>query len=104
MAESTQRVSETTKATQLEVEWRKIAAFRSILAHDYLGINLDTVWDITRRDVPELKQAVEEMLSAGQEEASKQKATPNQPAAVRSVSRKRRPHKPSGMGTKKEIL
>ena len=32
------------------------------LAHDHLGIDLDTVWDITRRDVPELKQAVEEML------------------------------------------
>ena len=25
------------------------------------------VWDITQRDVPELKQAVEEMLSASQE-------------------------------------
>ena len=63
MAESTQRLSETTKATQPEVEWRKIAAFRNILVHDYLGIDLETVWDITQRDVPELKQAIEEMLS-----------------------------------------
>ncbi|MGE0822938.1 MAG: DUF86 domain-containing protein [Candidatus Binatia bacterium] len=81
MAESTQRLSETAKATQPEVEWRKIAAFRNILVHDYLGIDLDTVWDITQRDVPGLKQAVEEMLSAGQEEASKQDTTPNQSAA-----------------------
>lgn len=70
MAESTQRLSETTKATQPDVEWRKIAAFRNILVHDYLGIDLDTVWDITQRDVPELKQAVEEMLGANQEEES----------------------------------
>jgi uncharacterized protein with HEPN domain len=81
MAESTQRLSETTKATQPEVEWRKIAAFRNILVHDYLGIDLDTVWDITQHDVPELQQAVEEMLSAGQAAASEQETTPNQPAA-----------------------
>lgn len=83
MAESTQRLSETTKATRPGVEWRKIAAFRNILVHDYLGIDLETVWDITQRDVPELKQAVEEMLSMSQEEASKQETAPHQPVAER---------------------
>jgi uncharacterized protein with HEPN domain len=67
MAESTQRLSEPAKATHPDVEWRRIAAFRNILVHGYLGIDLDTVWDITQRDVPELKQAVEEILSASQE-------------------------------------
>jgi len=41
MAESTQRLSDTAKATQPDVEWRKIAAFRNILVHDYLGIDLN---------------------------------------------------------------
>ena len=67
MAESTQRLSDAVKATQPDVEWRKIAAFRNILVHDYLGIDLETVWDITQRDVPELKQAVEMMLGTPQE-------------------------------------
>ena len=67
MAESTQRLSETAKATKPEVEWRKIVAFRNILAHDYLGIDMDTIWDITQRDVPELKGAIEDILRAGQE-------------------------------------
>ena len=49
MAESTQRLSETAKAKQPDIEWRKIAALRNILAHDYLGIDLDTVCGI--RDV-----------------------------------------------------
>ncbi len=62
ITESTQRLSEAVKATQPDVEWRKIAAFRNILVHDYLGIDLETVWDITQRDIPELKQAVEMML------------------------------------------
>jgi len=70
MAESTQRLSETVKATQPDIEWQKIAAFRNILVHDYLGIDLETVWDITQRDIPELKQAVEAMLGTSQGEDS----------------------------------
>jgi uncharacterized protein with HEPN domain len=67
MAESAQRLSETAKAKRPDVEWRKIAAFRNILVHDYLGVDLDTVWDITQREIPELKRVVEEMLDARRE-------------------------------------
>jgi uncharacterized protein with HEPN domain len=61
MAESTQRLSEAMKAMQPDIEWLKIAAFRNILVHDYLGIDLETVWDITQHDIPDLKRAVEAM-------------------------------------------
>ena len=66
MAESTQRLSETAKATQPQIEWLKIAAFRNILVHDYLRIDLDTVWDVTQQSIPELKHAVEEILRTSQ--------------------------------------
>jgi len=33
-----------------------------VLAHDYLGINLERVWKIVEKDLPELKQAVTAML------------------------------------------
>ncbi|MCI0441319.1 MAG: DUF86 domain-containing protein [Chloroflexi bacterium] len=62
LAESTQRLSESVKAGHPEIEWRRIAAFRNILVHNYLGIDLDRVWDIVRRDVPALKQAITLML------------------------------------------
>src|SRR5262249_34880121 len=64
LAESTQRLSATRKATQPGIEWRTIAAFRNILVHDYLGIDLETVWDITQRDVPTLQHTVTAMLCA----------------------------------------
>lgn len=66
MAESTQRLSETAKATQPRIEWREIGAFRNILVHNYLGIDLDTIWDITQQNIPELKHAVEQMLRTSQ--------------------------------------
>ena len=64
LAESTQRLSPTIKERYPQIEWRRIAAFRNVLVHDYLGIDLERVWEITQRDVPELKAVICEALSA----------------------------------------
>lgn len=65
LAESTQRLSESLKTCQPRIEWRRIGAFRNVLVHDYLGIDMERIWEITRRDVPELKTAVLRMLDSG---------------------------------------
>jgi uncharacterized protein with HEPN domain len=65
MAESTQRISDDLKAAHSDIEWHRIAAFRNVLVHDYLGIDVERVWDITQRDVPELKRAILAMLEGG---------------------------------------
>lgn len=58
MAESTQRLSEEFKNTHPDVDWRKISGLRNILVHDYLGTDLETVWNILARDLPGLKKAL----------------------------------------------
>ncbi|MDH3598510.1 MAG: DUF86 domain-containing protein [Candidatus Tectomicrobia bacterium] len=40
------------------IPWREIAAFRNVLVHNYLGIDLDTVWMIVQRDLPPLERAL----------------------------------------------
>jgi uncharacterized protein with HEPN domain len=62
LSESAQRLSETLKANHPEIAWRWIVAFRNLLVHNYLGIDLERVWKTVQRDVPLLKQAVERML------------------------------------------
>jgi uncharacterized protein with HEPN domain len=62
LGESAKRISEKRKESHLEVEWPRIVAFRNVLVHEYLGINLERVWQIAQRDVPPLKQAVVAML------------------------------------------
>jgi uncharacterized protein with HEPN domain len=62
MAESTQRLSNDLKVTRPQIEWRRIAEFRNVLVHDYLGVDIERVWEITQRDVPKLKQAILAML------------------------------------------
>lgn len=62
MSEATQRLSGAARLTQPEVEWSKISAFRNVLVHNYLGIDLELIWKVIEEDLPELKRAVEEML------------------------------------------
>lgn len=64
LAESTQRLSDTLKAIEPDVPWRNIAGFRNVLAHGYLGIDLEAVWLVVERDLPELSKAVERMVRA----------------------------------------
>ena len=40
-----------------------MAAFRNILVHDYLGVDMEQIWQIVRRDIPKLKAAIVAMLS-----------------------------------------
>ncbi len=62
MSEATQRLSDEMKSTRPEIQWELIGAFRNILVHNYLGIDLELIWTIVERDIPALKNAVSEMI------------------------------------------
>ena len=58
LGESSQRLSTSLKDKRPEIDWRAIGGFRNILVHDYLGVNLDEVWEIITLDLPKLKEAI----------------------------------------------
>ena len=62
LAESTQRLSSDLKADEQAVPWRSIAAFRNVLAHEYLHVDLDIVWKVVDGDLQELGSAISRML------------------------------------------
>ena len=62
LAESTQRLSDEAKERTAEIDWLKIAGFRNVLVHDYLGIDVERVWNIIEKDLPTLEAAIEKML------------------------------------------
>jgi uncharacterized protein with HEPN domain len=62
LSESTQRISQSLKEDHPEIDWRSIAAFRNVVVHDYLGIDLKQVWDIVQQDLPDLKNRVQSLL------------------------------------------
>jgi uncharacterized protein with HEPN domain len=62
LSESTMRISDEMQARHPEVEWFKIRGFRNLPVHDYLGVDLERVWNIIENDLSKLKSAVNEML------------------------------------------
>lgn len=66
-------------ATQLTVEykdahpqipWRKISDFRNVLTHEYFAIDLNLVWEIVQKDLPDLKKQIERLLENAGENTS----------------------------------
>lgn len=41
-----------------EVPWKSIAGFRDVITHAYFGVNFDEVWDIIKKDLPDLKKKI----------------------------------------------
>jgi uncharacterized protein with HEPN domain len=62
LSESTQKISQPTKERYSVVDWRSISAFRNVVVHDYLGIDINQIWDIVELNLPELKDQIEAVL------------------------------------------
>ena len=58
IGEAAKNISEKTKKQYSEVEWKKIAGSRDIFIHTYFGVNLERVWDIIKKDLPDLKEKI----------------------------------------------
>lgn len=62
IGEAVKNISRELKEKYQEVEWNKIAATRDKIIHHYFGVNLDIIWDIIKKDLPELKRQIIKIL------------------------------------------
>lgn len=61
MAESSQRLSDTTKSQVNDIPWRAIAGFRNMVVHGYMGLDLELIWTVVDQDLPPLKAALQRL-------------------------------------------
>jgi uncharacterized protein with HEPN domain len=59
LCESTQRLPDDWKAAHPETDWQRIADFRNFLAHQYLDVDLEIVWNVVANYLPDLKITLE---------------------------------------------
>lgn len=59
IGEAAKRLSSDVRAAHSTIPWKDVAGMRDKLVHDYMGVDLDAVWDTAKRDIPALKNALE---------------------------------------------
>ncbi|MBL8722922.1 MAG: DUF86 domain-containing protein [Planctomycetes bacterium] len=63
LGEAAKQVPESVRALAPDLEWRRIAGMRDILAHAYFRVDVAIVWDAAANKVPGLIPRIEKLLA-----------------------------------------
>jgi len=55
IGEAVKNIPEEFKTRYSDIRWKNIAGLRDILIHQYFGIDMQLLWNVVKRDIPELK-------------------------------------------------
>ena len=62
IGEATKQLSRDLRAQYPDVPWRRMAGLRDVLIHEYFGVDLTAVWQLTQSEIPQLRKRVEIIL------------------------------------------
>jgi uncharacterized protein with HEPN domain len=62
IGEAAKRVSAEARARLSSLDWKAICGMRDVLIHDYIGVDLDEVWNVASARIPELRATLEQFL------------------------------------------
>ncbi len=63
IGEAAKRVSTDARGRLPQLDWKAICGMRDVLIHDYIGVDLDQVWNVAFFRIPELQAALEQFLT-----------------------------------------
>lgn len=62
IGEATKKLTMELRDSNPGIPWRRISGFRDVLIHDYMGVDVEEVWNVIKDNLPGLKQKVQELL------------------------------------------
>ena len=45
-----------------DIKWKEMKGLRNRIVHDYDGVNMQIIWDTMKKDLPELKNKLKEII------------------------------------------
>jgi len=62
IGEAVKNIPEDVRSKYPEIPWQAMAGMRDKVIHAYFGVKLERVWEVVKRDIPNLKPKFERIL------------------------------------------
>ncbi len=62
IGEATKKITGGFRQKNPQIPWKQMAAMRDVLIHDYMGVDLNLLWNVVAVDLPPLKDALRQMI------------------------------------------
>ncbi len=63
IGEAVKNISPAMRIEYPDVPWKQIAGLRDVLIHHYFGVDLETVWLVVEKRLPDLSERIKFILS-----------------------------------------
>lgn len=58
IGEAVKNIDESVRSRYPDIPWKKIAGMRDVVIHEYFGVSLKRIWNVIKKDLPDLKQKI----------------------------------------------
>ncbi|OGR17918.1 MAG: hypothetical protein A2X81_02210 [Desulfobacterales bacterium GWB2_56_26] len=65
LGEATKHIPASFRKKHPDIPWSRMAGMRDVLIHDYMGVDLMTVWKVAQERLPEIKPLIEGLSVTG---------------------------------------
>ena len=62
IGEAAKKLSQSVRSIYPDIRWREMAGMRDKIVHEYFGVNLEVVWEVARKDIPQLSALIGDIL------------------------------------------